>query len=238
MKFAFLIEPPFCFLDSMNEPTGCDVDLARHVFRELGVEDVHFIETQFSQLLPGLADGRWDMTTGLFDTVERRQSVSFSRPIWALPDGLLVRVGNPKGFDGYRSIAADPLARLAVIRDQVQQLSAMALGVRENQLRIFDTYNEAAEAVRVSAADAYASVARAHLGFIAANPGAGLACSPVPSDEKEPAPGALAFRKEDNGLRAAVDSVLAAYLGSAAHRKAMGRYGFGASEIDLAASAG
>ena len=66
-------------------------------FERLGVKEFELVETEFANLLPGLADGRWQMTTGLFATAERRQIASFSRPIWALADGLLVRKGNPRG---------------------------------------------------------------------------------------------------------------------------------------------
>jgi len=65
------------------------------VFAELGIADFKPVETEFAELLPGLSDGRWRMSTGLFGTEERRKSAQFSRPIWALPDGLLVTKSNP-----------------------------------------------------------------------------------------------------------------------------------------------
>ncbi len=65
------------------------------------------METEFAELLPGVAAGRWRMTTGLFATEERTKIAIFSRPIWALADGLLVRKGNPKSLTGYRAIASD-----------------------------------------------------------------------------------------------------------------------------------
>lgn len=97
MKFAYLIEPPFNYIDAVGRVTGCDVELARHVFAQLSIERFEPVEAEFAELLPGLAAGRWRMTTGLFGTEERRTLAAFSRPIWALPDGLLVREGNPFG---------------------------------------------------------------------------------------------------------------------------------------------
>ncbi len=118
MKFAYLIEPPFNYMDADGQLTGCDVRLALHVLETLGITDVEPVDTEFAMLLPGLSDGRWRMTTGLFGTEERRQHAQFSRPIWALPDGLLVQAENPLGLTGYRSVAQSPDIRLAVIRDQ------------------------------------------------------------------------------------------------------------------------
>ena len=96
MKFAYLIEPPFNYRTDDGKVTGCDVELAQTVLAELGAAKVDLIETEFSELLSGVSEGRWQMTTGLFATAERRKLASFSRPIWALPDGLLVKKGNPK----------------------------------------------------------------------------------------------------------------------------------------------
>ncbi|MBV8661504.1 MAG: transporter substrate-binding domain-containing protein, partial [Hyphomicrobiales bacterium] len=74
LRFAFLIEPPFCFRTEDGAVTGCDVEVARHVLRAVGVGSPAMVETEFAELLPGLADGRWDMTTGLFVTSERQRS--------------------------------------------------------------------------------------------------------------------------------------------------------------------
>lgn len=93
MRFAYLIEPPFNSVNAKGRVTGCDVELARHVFDALGIAEFDLVGTEFSELLPGLADGRWRMTTGLFGTRERRAFAQFSRPIWALSDGLLIRPG-------------------------------------------------------------------------------------------------------------------------------------------------
>ncbi|MEM9498986.1 MAG: transporter substrate-binding domain-containing protein, partial [Pseudomonadota bacterium] len=86
MKFAYLIEPPFNYVDASGRVTGCDVELAKYVFSEIGIAGFEPVETEFAELLPGVRDGKWRMTTGLFGTDERRKNALFSRPIWALPD--------------------------------------------------------------------------------------------------------------------------------------------------------
>ncbi|MEP2724681.1 MULTISPECIES: transporter substrate-binding domain-containing protein [Hyphomicrobiales] len=65
MKFAYLIEPPFNYLDKTGRVTGSDVELARHVFCQLGIKSVEFVEAEFADLLPGLNRRDWHMTTGL-----------------------------------------------------------------------------------------------------------------------------------------------------------------------------
>ena len=232
MRFAYLIEPPFNYRASDGKLVGCDVDVARHVFRELG-EPFEPVETEFAGLLPGLSDGRWNMTTGLFATEERQRNALFSRPIWALPDGLLVARGNPLALSGYRSVAENGEAALAVIRGQFQHLSALEFGVPHQRLRIFETYTEAASAVRDGLADAYASVGRAHMGFIEQNADWEIESVEVPHSEKPPAFGSFAFARSDAKLKDQVDEVLTAFLGTEAHRHIVGRYGFADSEVDL-----
>lgn len=235
VTFAYLIEPPFNYREADGSVTGCDVELARTVLDMAGVRDVEMVETEFAQLLPGLAAGHWRMTTGLFATEERRRTATFSRPIWALPDGLLVRQGNPLQLTGYRSVAQTEDCLLAVIRDQIQHRAAVDFAVPQDRILIFETYADAAQAVARGQAHAYASVARAHGGFVAQHPGMGLETVIVSVDEKAPAYGSFGFGKTDDALRQAIDEALLAYLGSSQHRAIMKKYGLDDAEVDLVA---
>lgn len=230
MIFAFLEEPPFCFTESSGAVSGCDVELARAMCERLGL-DFQPVETEFAELLPGLAKGRWTMTTGLFVSDERRKLVDFSLPIWALADGLLVAEGNPRGLAGYRSIAADSSALLGVITAQVQYRTALENGVPSDRIRMFATQSEAADAVAAGGVHAYASVALAHRGYLARMPEAPLTVVDVPSSEKQPAFGAFALRKTDAALRKAIDACLGDILGGPWHRELMKRYGFSDRDI-------
>ncbi len=233
MKFAYLIEPPFNYVYQSGAVTGCDVELARYVFDVLGIRPFEPVETEFAELLPGLATGRWRMTTGLFTTSVRRKTACFSRPIWSLPDGLLVAKGNPHELTGYGSLAQTAGARLAVIRDQVQHQTAIDAGVPQSRIDIFETYAEAASAVRMEHADAYASVGQAHAGFMKQNPDWPVELVFVSAEEKRPAFGSFAFALNDQSFQKEVDGVLAAFLGSDAHRDMVRDFGFGDAEVDL-----
>ena len=232
MKFAFLQEPPFCFTDASGAIAGCDVELAERICQMLGLGEFSPVEAEFAELLPGLADNRWDMTTGLFVSEERSKLVDFTRPIWSLPDGLLVARANPLDLTGYRSIARHPSAVLAVISDQIQHQTALRNGVPPQRIRIFATQAEAAEAVAAGHADAYASVAMAHRGYVNGRPGAPLDVIDVPVTERQPAAGAFALAKGSDALCRRVDQCLDDLLGSAWHREMMSQYGFSDSDVD------
>jgi polar amino acid transport system substrate-binding protein len=184
------------------------------------------IETEFDQLLPGLSRGAWEMTTGLFVTAARQRVAHFSRPIWALPDGLLVRAADAAGIAGYGSLGAGSRRTLAVVRDQVQHQSALDAGVPDSRIRIFGTYEEAARAVSSGLVDASASVAMAHRGYLARTQRSDLAIVEVPSRARAAEQGAFAFSLENGELRDRVDAVLDSYLGSPAHAALMARFGF------------
>ncbi|MBZ9867061.1 transporter substrate-binding domain-containing protein [Mesorhizobium sp. CA15] len=232
MRFAFLQEPPFCFTDAAGKLGGCDAVLAEKVCQMVDLENFSPIEAEFAELLPGLVDGRWDMTTGLFISEERSKLVDFTRPIWSLPDGLMVAKGNPLELNGYRSVAQHPSALLAVISGQIQHQTAVQNGVPPQRISIFATQAEAAEAVAAGHVDAYASVAMAHRGYVNRRTGAWLAVIDVPAFEKQPAAGAFALAKGNDALRRRVDQCLGDLLGSAWHREIMSKYGFSDDDVD------
>ncbi|MEO5757796.1 MAG: transporter substrate-binding domain-containing protein [Mesorhizobium sp.] len=232
MKFAFLEEPPFCFTDALGEVSGCDVELARRINDMLELADFTPIETEFAELLPGLAKGRWAMTTGLFVSEERQQLVDFTRPIWALQDGLLITRNNPHGLRGYRSIAENGAALIGVITDQVQHLTALRNGIAPGQIRMFATQADAADAVASGMVHAYASVAMAHRGYLTRWPEAAFGLVEIPSAEKQPSAGAFAIAKGNAAVLQRIDACLGDLLGSPWHRQMMSRHGFSSTDID------
>ncbi|MDA0184261.1 transporter substrate-binding domain-containing protein [Solirubrobacter phytolaccae] len=206
MRFAWIDERPFNY-EGPNGLTGCDVELAKAAFAAAGFtfEPVH---TTFQELLPGLLDGRWDVTTGMFITDERQTQARFTRPIWTLRDGLLVRRECVE-VDGCAALAREGLT-LAVLGGQVQADHARRLGVAPGALVEFDTYPDAAAAVLDGRVDAYASVALAHRQHLSLL-GGELRCVTVPDGEVPPALGAFACASDE--VRAALDGPLEGLLG-------------------------
>lgn len=231
--FAYLDEPPFCYPNPDGGALGSDVELVAEALRSLGIAAFEMRLTSFAELLPGLVDGRWTITTPLFVTPERQEIVDFSRPVWALGDGLMVRGGDQAQFDSYEALARDASARLVVVADQVQELSGLAAGIpRERVLRVA-TQGDAVRAVKDGHADAYASVAMAHRGFLRRSPDPGLAVIAFAARRggPQPATGAFGFAKRQAGLRRRFDAALHELFGSPWHRAMMARHGFAAEDF-------
>ena len=229
---AYLDEPPFCAPGSGGVPVGCDVEVAFAVLRAIGIERIETRLVTFAELLPGVASSAWHINTPLFVTAERSRLVDFSRPVWSLADGLMVKAGNPKGLTSYRALASHADARLVVVADQVQERSALAAGMPSLRILRVATQPEAVDAVLGGRADAYASVATAHRGYLRAMPDARLDVVDFDGQGGAAAEGAYSFAKSNTKLRLAFDQELERYLGSPEHRAIMRRYHFTEADVD------
>jgi polar amino acid transport system substrate-binding protein len=215
---------------------GCDVEVATAVLRQAGIQSVSFQQVAFAELIPGLVAGRWHLNTGMFITDARRRQVRFTRPIWAVPDGLIVRGDDVGRFGTYRDLGADSNARLGVVVGQVQGDSARQAGVPDERLVFFATQEDAVQAVRRGEIDAAASTAIGNRALIARMGPAGLIAVDLstPADgRRQPVPvGAFSLSLEQDALATAFDAQLTAFLGSPQHRAIMARYGFTGHEMD------
>ena len=235
VAIAYIEEPPFGWTES-NQAVGADVELAEVVLRSIGVTHIEHHLT-FSELLPGLAAGRWDMNVPLFVTPERASQVAFSLPVWAIGDGFLVRSGNPKALNSYALLAEHHDARLGIIAGQVQREAARASGVSEDQIVIFEQQSEAIEALRSGTIDAYASTAvgnRVLAGRIGGAVFEAVEHDTEKDDTQRPPIGAFSFNKNNGRLLNAVNEQLRLYLGSPDHRTRMSKFGITRKEIDPA----
>jgi polar amino acid transport system substrate-binding protein len=236
VTIAYIEEPPFGWTEADRIATGADIELAQVVLRAIGATVIEHRLTTFSELLPGVEAGRWDMNVPLFVTPERANLVAFSVPVWAMGDGFLVRAGNPKSLDSYASLAKHSDARLGIIAGQVQHGSARASGVREDQIAIFEHQADAIDAVSSGAIDAYASTALGNR-ILAARIGGSILEAvehkPERNGKRPGLPfGAFSCGRRNSDLRNAVNAQLRSYLGSPEHRARMAKFGLTHNEID------
>lgn len=237
---AILDEPPFCWVEIDGTAMGCDVEVATIVLRRAGIRPVSVQPVTFAELIPGLVAGRWQLNTGMFITAARRRQVRFTRPIWAVPDGLIVRSDDVGRFATYRDLGADANARLGVVVGQVQGDSARHAGVPDERLVSFATQDDAVHGVRHGEIDAAASTAIGNRALIARMDAADLVAvdlgTPAGGDRQPVPVGAFSLGLEQTALAAALDAQLAVFLGSPQHRAIMTGYGFTDHEVDAALS--
>jgi len=227
--FAYIDEPPFAWTGEDGKPFGCDVAVALRVLKSLGVEQIEMRRVTFPELIPGVIAQQWMINTPIFITPERGQLVRFSRPVWALSDGLLLRADAASTLKSYAAIAQDDGLKLGVVRDQVQHQAALRAGIPAERIHVFETQDAVVAALLDGRIDAYAATTIGHQAYITYTrqdrlrvvdtlPAYGLA---VP-----PRLGAYSFAKTSTELADAFDGGLAEFLGSEAHRALMSAHGF------------
>ena len=82
---------PWTYHDENDELVGYDVEVAKLIANELGV-DVNFVEGEWDGLLAGLDDGRYDiMVNGVGVTPERQEKYDFSVPYAYNKTAVIVR---------------------------------------------------------------------------------------------------------------------------------------------------
>ena len=228
---AYLDEPPFAISGRARErPSGCDMEVALHVLTGAGVGDIRYVRTTFDELIPGLLDQRWHLTTAIFVTDARAEVVDFSRPIWAMTDGFIVRRHDAARMTSYEAIAAAH-ATLAVVVGQVQRETAIGAGVPADRIVEFPDQEAAVEAVRGGAVDASASTAIGNRAFVERANDSALAAVATMSRSGRAPIGAFAVGKHLPDLSAALDDVIGRYLGTPDHLALMRRYGFSDDEL-------
>ena len=77
---GFAGEAPYSFMED-GELTGATVALHREIFKNLGIENVEGVATDFGALIPGLQAGRFDVVSaGMSILPQRCEQALFSEP--------------------------------------------------------------------------------------------------------------------------------------------------------------
>lgn len=131
---GFANEKPYAY-EEEGELKGAAVDIAKAVFAELGIDNMDAKLADFSQLIPGLQAGQFDVVTaGMAILPERCENALFSEPEMKYGEGLIVPKGNPLGLQSYKDIAANPDVTVVVMEGTTEIGFLKEEGVSEDQI--------------------------------------------------------------------------------------------------------
>jgi polar amino acid transport system substrate-binding protein len=149
-------EIPFGYIDTNGELTGEGPEVARIIFRRLGVERVQPVPTEFGSLIPGLNSQQFDVVSaGMYINPERCGQVIFSEPDHQMLDAFVVRKGNPKGLNDYADVIRAK-ARFATGSGYAQIEHAVEAGYPESDIVIVPDQVAGMNAVEAGRVDVFA----------------------------------------------------------------------------------
>lgn len=228
VRIAIANEPPYTQVNPDGTVTGAAPDVARAVFKKLGVDELSASISEYGAMIPGLQAGRFDViTAGLFMKPERCRAVAYSGPILCDAEAFAIKKGNPLNLRSYQDVANNPDAKIGVPGGSVEERLALDAGASRDRVIVVPDGQSGIKMLVDDRIDAYSlPVLSIHdLLDKANNPNldsvAPVEDSPISCD-------GAAFRKEDTALRDAFDEVLAEMKESGAFAEIIEPYGFSA----------
>ncbi len=153
--------PPMQFVDSSGTLKGMRITLGDEVAKRLCLEP-EYIRIEFSAMIPGLQAGRWDViNTGIFWTAERAGIMQMI-PYESQAISISVPTGNPAGISKAEDLAGKTVGveiggfEEAKVKLLAEELTAK--GMERLEVRTFDNFATAYQALRAGQTDATVSI--------------------------------------------------------------------------------
>jgi polar amino acid transport system substrate-binding protein len=236
IRIAVANEIPYGYVDPNGEAMGAGPDVAKAIMDKLGVENIEWVTTNFSSLIPGLQADRFDMVAAEMAILpDRCQQVLFSEPNTSYGEGLLVAAGNPKDIHAYADFAENPDLKVAIMAGADQLEMMQKLGVDEANLVTIAANADAISTVSTGRADAYAATSLTASGLADQNDGvevAGEFTDPVIDGQEVRSWGGFTFASGNEELRDAVNEALAEFKQTPEWSETLMGYGFTQSDVD------
>ncbi|MEV7036401.1 ectoine/hydroxyectoine ABC transporter substrate-binding protein EhuB [Streptomyces sp. NPDC093272] len=231
-------EIPFGFIDRNGELTGEAPELAKAVFKRLGVDRVQPVPTEFGSLIPGLNSQQFDVVAaGMYVNPERCEQVIFADPDYQMLDSFIVRKGNPKGLHNYKDVVAKK-AKFATGTGYAEIQYAVEAGYKESDILIVPDQVAGLNAVEAGRVDVFAGTALTTREVVkkSAKAEATKAFAPLVDGKPHVDGGAFAFRSAETKLRDAFNVELRKLKKSGELLRILRPFGFTEAEMtDLTA---
>lgn len=190
---------PYAFPDP-NDPSrliGFEVDLARAIARELGVE-ARQVQNAWDSLIPALERGDFDIAlNGLEITPEKKQTVLFTHPYYIYTEQLAVRKDEAR-IRGVGDLAGRKVGTLSgsVAQEILQKIPRI-------DIRVYTGQAEPYEDLAIGRIDAVLMDSPIAAWYAKPNPALKYAGPPMGEGEY-----GIAIRKADGELKARIDEIL------------------------------
>ncbi|RKS74412.1 amino acid ABC transporter substrate-binding protein (PAAT family) [Actinomadura pelletieri DSM 43383] len=210
---GFANEAPYGYTDKSGKLTGEAPELARAIFKRLGIDEVKGVQVDFGGLIGGLNARRFDaIAAGMFITPERCASAAFANPEYVAKSAFMVPEGNPKGLKTYTDPGKKGV-KVGVLQGAVEADYAAKTGVAKGDIISFPDQPSAYEGLKSKRVDCIWLTRISLADLLAKHRGEGFevteAFTPVIDGKEQFGAGAFVFRKADGELLNAWNAELA-----------------------------
>jgi len=147
IKIGIAGEVPYGYTDG-GKVTGEAPEVAKAVFKAIGVANVEPTQVEFGQLIPALNAGQFDMVAaGMAILPDRCGNAEFSNVDYVTPTAFMVPKGNPQGAKNFEDVKAKGLT-IAVLSGTIEQSVAKATGIPDANIQPYDGQPELFQALQ------------------------------------------------------------------------------------------
>ncbi len=229
IKVGIAGEVPYGYTEN-GEVTGEAPEVAKAVYKALGIDTVEAEQVEFGQLIQALNAGQYDMVAaGMAIKPDRCANAQFSAVDYITPTALLVPKGNPQQVTNFDDLKAKGQT-IAVLSGTIEQSVAEALGIPKDRIQPYDGQPELLQALLDERAYCGALTDISLRRLLEDNPTAPLEVTegfvPVVDGEEQIQAGGFVFRKDDKDLVDAFNTELKKLQDSGEWLKIVEPFGF------------
>lgn len=237
VTIGFANEKPYAYQTADGKLTGEAVEVARTVLKNLGINEMEGVLTEFGSLIPGLQAKRFDMVTaGMFITPERAKDVSFADPEYSIGEAIAVNKGNPLNLHSYEDVAAHESATVAVPGGAIEYDYLTSVGVPKDRIVTVPDMPAALAALEAGRVDVITATGPSLQNTLDAANNSGFERvtdfkQPIVDGESAKGYGATAFRNEDTDFVEAFNKELKELQDSGELLEIIQEFGFTEEEL-------
>lgn len=234
---GFANEKPYAYATPDGKLTGEAVEVARVILKNLGIQELNGVLTEFGSLIPGIKAKRFDMiTAGMFITPERAKEVAFANPEYSIGEAIAVKKGNPLNLHSYEDIAANKEAKVAVMVGAIELDYLTKSGVAQEQIVTVPDQPSAISALQAGRVHVITMTGPSLQAVLDSAKDDNIERvmdfkQPVIDGKSVRGYGAAVFRKEDNEFREAYNAELKKLQKSGELLKIIAPFGFTEQEL-------
>lgn len=136
LLYGFNGERPYNYTDAEGNLIGSEIDIARAVAKNIGVDEVQGVAMNFDSFIPAILAGRIDTCLPIFVKPERCQKIAFATPHLIEGQSAIVVAGNPKGINGWDDLVSKDV-KVGLIAGTTPNEIARSVGLADDRITRF-----------------------------------------------------------------------------------------------------